>query len=192
MTARMSLPKETAEMETQGVDQTKGGFSLTELLMVLAIMMILMGIALPNLTSMQASYRLDGSARGVSALIQRTHFDAISDSTGYRILLYPSNSGTSPNSYKRQRVFPQAPFLLTAGSTYVDDTEAIALPTGVDMTTDAPEVSTGVNAIIFDSAGDVIDLDGNYISSDLTITVTNSVGNTSEVLVSGTSHVRIQ
>ena len=165
---------------------------MVELLMVLGIMMGLMAIALPNLSSMNANYVLDGSARGVSSLVQRSHFDAIGDSTVYRVLLYPSTSSTNPNSYKRQRLFPQPPFSLTAGSTYIDAEDPILLPTGIDMVTNAPEISTGVHAIFFDSAGDVDDEFNNYISSDVSITVTNTVGNSRQILVSETSHVRIQ
>ncbi len=172
--------------------QKNRGFSLLEVVLVLAIMLIVLAIAVPNLTSINANYLLDGSARSIAALVQRSHFDAITDSTGYRILLYASTSAANPNSYKRQRVVPTAPFSLTAGTVYADLGDPIALPNGVDLSSNAPVVSEGVHAISFDSAGDVVDLNNNYITADLSITITNNLGNSLQVLVSGTSHVRIQ
>lgn len=160
--------------------------------MVIAIMLIVLAIAVPNLTSINANYVLDGSARGIAALVQRSHFDAISDTTGYRILLYASTSATNANSYKRQRVVPTAPFSLTAGTVYADLGDPIVLPSGVDISSNAPTVSAGVHAISFDSAGDVVDLNNDYITANYTVTVTNDLGNSLQVTVSGTSHVSIQ
>ena len=172
--------------------QRNRGFSLLEVMMVIAIMLIVLAVAVPNLTSINANYALDGTARSIGALVQRSHFDAIADSTGYRILIYASTSATSPNSYKRQRVVPAAPFAAAAGNVYADLGDPIELPSGVDLSSNAPEVSTGVHAISFNSAGDVVDLNNDYIAADISVTVTNDVGNSLQVLVSVISHVRIQ
>ena len=168
------------------------GFSLLEVLIVAAIMIILLAIALPNVANMNASYQLDGTARGLSSLLQRAHFDAIADTTGYRVLIYPSTATTNPNYYKLQRQTPAAPFDMTAGGTYVDDGDAIGIPTGIDMATSASEIETDTHAIFFNSSGDVVDSSGNYISSDITITLTNRLSNTSTVSISTTSYVSIQ
>ena len=168
------------------------GFSLLEALMVVAIMLILLAIALPNIANMNATYRLDGTARGLSSLLQRAHFDAIADTTGYRVLVYPSTAATDANSYKLQRRTPSAPFDLTTGGNYIDDGDAIAIPSGINMTTSATEIATDTHAIFFNSSGDVVDSAGDYISSDITITLTNRLSTTSTVSISTTSYVSIQ
>ena len=182
--------------EGKGLARKNRGFSLLEVAMVIAIMLIVLAIAVPNLTSINASYVLDGSARGIAALVQRSHFDAISDTTGYRVLLYASTSATNANSYKRQRlkppddVFPKYP--PTPSTNWEDLGDPIVLPSGVDISSNAPTESAGVHVISFDSAGDVVDLNDAYITADYTVTVTNDLGNSLQVTVSGTSHVSIQ
>ena len=168
------------------------GFSLIEVLMVIAIMLIVLAVALPNVANMNASYRLDGTARGLSSLLQRAHFDAIADTTGYRVLIYPSTAASDSNSYQLQRRTPAAPFDLSAGGSYVDDGDAIAIPSGIDMATSAAEIATDTHAIFFSSSGDVVDASGDYISSDITISLTNTLNSTSTVTISTTSYVSIQ
>ncbi len=167
------------------------GFSLIEVLVVVGIILVLIGVALPNLTSMNAAMLLDGTARGMGSLVQRAHYDAISDTTGYRVVIYGANSSSNANSYKLQRMVPAAPFSLTAGSNWTDVGDPIPIPRGIDMVTNAPEVSTGVVAVILDSAGDVIDENGAYITSEITITLTNDLGDSNIVYIASTSHVRI-
>ncbi|MCI0356607.1 MAG: prepilin-type N-terminal cleavage/methylation domain-containing protein [Acidobacteria bacterium] len=53
------------------------GFSLLELLVVVAILLTMMAVATPSLLRAINSYRLESSARGVSTLIQRTRFEAM-------------------------------------------------------------------------------------------------------------------
>ncbi|MGH9788287.1 MAG: pilus assembly FimT family protein [Candidatus Acidiferrales bacterium] len=55
----------------------QAGFSLLEMLVVIAILITMMAIAAPSLLRAIASYRLESSARGVSSLIQRTRFEAM-------------------------------------------------------------------------------------------------------------------
>ena len=168
-----------------------GEFSLMELLVVLAIIFILIAVMLPNLTNLNAAFQLDGTARGLISLIQRAHFDALGDTTGYRIVLYDSNAGTNANSYKRQRQVPDPPFQLTSSNNWTDMGDPIQLPRDINLATTAPQVS-GLSVISFDSAGDVLDENGAYIGTAITITLTNQVGNSKVVSVSGTSYVQIQ
>jgi len=53
------------------------GFSLLEMLVVVAILITVMAIAAPSLLRAIASYRLESNARGVSSLIQRTRYEAM-------------------------------------------------------------------------------------------------------------------
>lgn len=56
---------------------TQSGFSLLEMLVVVAILITVMAIAAPSLLRAINSYRLESSARGVSSLIQRTRYEAM-------------------------------------------------------------------------------------------------------------------
>jgi len=60
-----------------GLPAAQAGFSLLEMLVVIAIMLTVMAIAAPSLLRAIASYRLESNARGVSSLIQRTRFEAM-------------------------------------------------------------------------------------------------------------------
>ncbi len=53
------------------------GFSMLELLIVVAILLTMMAVATPSLMRAIASYRLESNARAVSSLIQRTRFEAM-------------------------------------------------------------------------------------------------------------------
>lgn len=53
------------------------GFSLLEMLVVVAILLTVMAIAAPSLMRSIASYRLESNARAISSLIQRARFEAM-------------------------------------------------------------------------------------------------------------------
>ncbi len=55
----------------------QAGFSLLEILIVIAILLIMAAFAAPLLMRAIASYRLESTARGVSGLIQRTRYEAM-------------------------------------------------------------------------------------------------------------------
>ena len=55
----------------------QAGFSLLEMLVVVAILITIMAIAAPSLMRSVASYRLESNARAVSSLIQRARFEAM-------------------------------------------------------------------------------------------------------------------
>lgn len=67
MTKSNRLPRAHAEK----------GFSLLEMLVVVAILITVMAIAAPSLLRAINSYRLESNARAVSGLIQRTRFEAM-------------------------------------------------------------------------------------------------------------------
>lgn len=170
---------------------TERGFSLIELLIVISIVLIMSRIALTNMSNMMAAYALDGAARGLAAMLQRTHFNAISDTTPYRVLIYPSSSSSTPNAYKLKRATPNPPFALAAATIFVDLGGTIPMPTGATLSTSAPAIN-GIPTITFNSRGDVVDVSGNLIGSELYIMITNTRGATRYVWISSTSRVRIQ
>jgi prepilin-type N-terminal cleavage/methylation domain-containing protein len=61
----------------KGCARRGAGFSLLEMLVVVAILLTLIALATPSLIRAINAYRLESTARGVSSLIQRTRFEAM-------------------------------------------------------------------------------------------------------------------
>lgn len=57
--------------------RTDGGFTLVELLVVLAIMMVVAAMATPNMLTAVANYRLKSSASGLAGLLQQSRITAV-------------------------------------------------------------------------------------------------------------------
>jgi prepilin-type N-terminal cleavage/methylation domain-containing protein len=62
-------------------DRTARGFSVVELVVVLAIILVLSSIAIPSLLSSMRTYRISSAASSFSALLQRARFEAIRRNT---------------------------------------------------------------------------------------------------------------
>jgi prepilin-type N-terminal cleavage/methylation domain-containing protein len=60
---------------------TERGFSVVELVVVLAIILVLSSIAIPSLLSSMRTYRIGSAASSFSALLQRARFEAIRRNT---------------------------------------------------------------------------------------------------------------
>jgi len=61
------------------------GFSMVELLVVMAIILIVAAVAIPTMTSTMDSYRIRGSVTSISGLIQRARIQAIKQDSSQRI-----------------------------------------------------------------------------------------------------------
>jgi prepilin-type N-terminal cleavage/methylation domain-containing protein len=61
--------------------RTARGFSVVELVVVLAIILVLSSIAIPSLLSSLRTYRISSAASSLSALLQRARFEAIRHNT---------------------------------------------------------------------------------------------------------------
>jgi prepilin-type N-terminal cleavage/methylation domain-containing protein len=61
--------------------RTARGFSVVELVVVLAIILVLSSIAIPSLQSSLRTYRISSAASSLSALLQRARFEAIRHNT---------------------------------------------------------------------------------------------------------------
>jgi prepilin-type N-terminal cleavage/methylation domain-containing protein len=62
-----------------------GGFSLIELLVVMAVMLIVAAFAVPSLTNTMAAYRLRGTLTSISGLSQRCRVQALKNNTTERL-----------------------------------------------------------------------------------------------------------
>ena len=74
----------------------KSGFTLMELMVVIAIIGIISAISLPNLMSMRADSKLRGAVRELVGNMQKTRLDSIKNNQAWAIQFNP---GANPGSY---------------------------------------------------------------------------------------------
>jgi prepilin-type N-terminal cleavage/methylation domain-containing protein len=79
--------------------ESQSGYSLLELLLVLAIVGILAGISVPQMLASLDDYRVSGAARYVATRIQRTRMEAINRSTAVAVQFLQDTSGYSFGAY---------------------------------------------------------------------------------------------
>ena len=68
------------------------GFSLTELVVTLAIGLVLMAIATPSLMRAYRSYQLTGAASQMADILRLTRYEAIRQNSGVKCVIAPSTS----------------------------------------------------------------------------------------------------
>ena len=72
----------------------QSGFTLTEMVVVVAIILVVSGIAVPNLTRAIDASRIKGSAQALAAAYQDARIRATQKDTSYQVLISPP--GISP------------------------------------------------------------------------------------------------
>ncbi len=65
--------------------EKEAGFTLVELMVAIAIMVLLMAVAIPSFTANQPRYRLKKAARDMVSAMQNARLKAVSENTSYRI-----------------------------------------------------------------------------------------------------------
>lgn len=73
--------------------RNNSGFTLIELAVVIAIVGILAGIAVPNLVGWLPKYRLSSSADDIQSLVQNARLRAVKENAHVAVLLDPDNDG---------------------------------------------------------------------------------------------------
>lgn len=142
----------------------KRGFTLGELLVVLALFGTLTAIALPHWTALLPSYRLNSAARQVQSELHRIKRQAASENTGFRMVFSPAK-----DRYEIQRNLGTS-----AAPDYQTTGEIKPLPEWIC-------ILEGVT-ISFTSRG---------TASSGTVRLCSSNGSGAHVIVSGTGRVRI-
>ena len=110
------------------------GFTVVELLTVMAIMMVITAIATPTFYYWLPTYRLSAGARQIAADLQLARMKAISQNTSYRLRF------TDPNTYEMQKF--DGVWAVAPGHGSVD------LPEGITVT-----IGTPYNTSEFQSRG---------------------------------------
>lgn len=79
-------------MKRQKGTPSDHGFTVIELVIVLAVALIVMGVALPNMISWLPTYRLSSGARQLAGDLHLARMRAISQNTKYRLRFTDNNT----------------------------------------------------------------------------------------------------
>jgi prepilin-type N-terminal cleavage/methylation domain-containing protein len=105
----MILPEHLSVMETRplsscgknGISRervrpknTQAGFSLVEMIVVLALILIIVAVSIPTITQTIYNYRLDAAGHAVASLLQQARIQAVKSNTPYYAQF---NTATTPN-----------------------------------------------------------------------------------------------
>jgi len=156
--------------------QKQTGFSLMELMVVIAIFAILLSIAIPNFIGKMPARRLESAAGEVNAALQRARLAAVKENTcvviefssssdNYRI--YTDNGGANPDNACNKTQDVNEPTI-----------KARNLPAGVDLISATPQ-----SIIRFDGRG--------FPDSSAIISLKNAAGPTWTVTLNVTGSSRI-
>lgn len=139
------------------------GFTLTEIIVALAIIAILTAIAIPNLSTLLPNYALNSGARQVQSELHRLKSRAVSENANFRLVF----SGTT---YSMQKY--------SSGS-YTPTGESKTLPDGITLA-DTSDTTLG-----FTSRGTSID------TSDKTVKLCNIKSSGKNIVLSDIGRIRV-
>lgn len=142
------------------------GFSLIEVLIVVAITLVIIALAAPQLRTAVNNYRINGTARQIQAVAQLARVKATSGNTRYRVHR-DTDAATSAGTYELQRCMDSATSRTNPCATWqLDATAAVTfLPTGVTFSTYgisagppiAPGAPVQATDVVFNSRGLLFD-----------------------------------
>ncbi len=130
-------------MKKQKGTPSDHGFTVIELMVVLAVAVIVMGVALPNMMSWLPTYRLSAGARQLAGDLQLARMKAISQNTKYRLKF------ATANSYEFEK---------ESGGTFSTESGPFSLPDGITITGTTPFTTSEFQARGTVNAGGVITL----------------------------------
>ena len=124
--------------------RSERGFTVVELLAVIAIMMVVTAIATPTFYYWLPRYRLSASARQISADLQLARMKAISQNTTYRLNIL---AGGSTYQLEKDAGFTleSGPFTLPDGITATLGPTSVFQSRGTASATDTITVTNGDN-----------------------------------------------
>jgi prepilin-type N-terminal cleavage/methylation domain-containing protein len=132
--------------------KTARGFSVVELVVVLAIILVLSSIAIPSLMSSMRTYRISSSASSLSALLQRARFEAIRQNKvmNVRTKVVGGNTAVYIDLNNNSQMDPDEPMLMQTS-----DIQFMAAGGSVPgpASTGFPTAVTPAWPIIFDTRG---------------------------------------
>ena len=144
------------------------GFTILELLMVLAIMGIIAGTAIPNIDNALKAYRADSAARQVLGHLQATRMLALSQNVRYRMLFEADGAGTYEQQKQENGVFTtvvkyelpkQAAFTATVVDAVFAPNGVITIPAPASVTIQGVDGAIGLTRTITVTAAGSMRLD---------------------------------
>lgn len=187
--------REARRLKTPKGKTSSAGFSLIELVIVVAVILLLAAIAIPNAVATLRAYRMTSSARGVAHQLSLARLRAETEFTNSQLVIDPAT-----NSYNLQVCSVaggKADNCTTAGDYNNEGTQF--LPSGISFGFGPATVPAGGQAALqqtlqtrFNSRGIPVLLDGsgNTNANDV-IYVTDGQANTFAVSVTVGGHVRV-
>jgi prepilin-type N-terminal cleavage/methylation domain-containing protein len=169
----------------------EAGFSLMEISLVVAILLILVAVALPNTLQMLHANRVAGEAQGLARQLSLARQRAGADFTWVQIVI---NASSSPNSYTLQICSTKATsscttFSTEGGTEYL--LKGVTLGFGSSSGAAGAQVTRAqTTTVTFNSRGIPIDSGGSPTAND-TIYLTDDQGNACAVSVTLSGHVNI-
>ena len=155
--------------------KNNSGFTIMELMVIIAIVGIISAIAIPNMISWRANHQLNGTAREMKSLINGARISAIKNNAIVTVT-YDAGTRTVEASYTNRARPP-----------YIEETLSTAmLKTGVTITGS----TFADNGFRFNSRGLPIKIADNSFASGH-ITLTGSNGAKLEVWLASTGNTRI-
>lgn len=150
------------------------GFTLIEVLVVVAIIAILLSVAAPNLVAFQRNSELRASASGFLAAVQATRAEAMK--RGIDTYMIPASGGSWGNGWIVFADTDLSQTLNTAVDTVIMQTGAIASKTAVVTgLTDASAFSEGSGSYIrFNGGGFSMSTENTFRSGAIEFSVTGS------------------
>lgn len=141
----------------------RDGFTLTEIIVAMAIISILAAIAIPNWSTLLPNYALNSAARQVQSELHKLKSRAVSENANFRLVF--SGASFSIEKY--------------SGGSYTATGETRTLPDGITL------AGTSDTTLGFTSRGTSID------SSDKTVKLCNIKSSGKNLVLSDTGRIRI-
>jgi type IV fimbrial biogenesis protein FimT len=157
--AALTFRKDSVEgMKRKAMDsRSSSGLTLMELIIAMAVLAVLIGIASPMIGRFSSGYRLRGAAREVATDLQFARLLAVKENTNYDVVLKTSNS------YQVERASDHFP--VKSRSFIID----------------YPEVNLAGATVTFNSRGNLVSTPGNVTVSNPAGTRNIAVGSTGRV-----------
>ena len=159
----LAMERAKARMSGLLLISRREGFTLVEIVVTLAIISILAGIAIPNWSTLLPTYALNGAARQVQSELHKLKSRAVTENTNFRLVF-------STTSYSMERY---------SGSSYTATGETRPLPAGITL------AGTSDTTLGFTSRGASID------STDKTVKLCNIKSVAKNVVLSDIGRIRI-